>query len=75
MAEWWDDIEQEILGCLEGQGPTAPAAIARRLRMSETSATSLLAALAREGKVRICLVERPPTAWRQARADEGAATR
>jgi hypothetical protein len=64
MDDRGNGVEREILGYPDGAGPMAPAALAYRLRMSESSATSLLAALAREGTVRICLVERAPVAER-----------
>ncbi len=35
----------------------APDELGRRLGMSEAGAASLVSALAREGKVRICLIE------------------
>ena len=43
MGEWWSEIDQEVVG--------------RRLGISEDSAISLLAMLARDGRVRIRLVE------------------
>ena len=73
MERWWEDVEREVLACLGSQGPTAPAVLARRLRMSEDSVVSLLAALAREGRIRICLVDRAPETWLQARASDAAA--
>jgi hypothetical protein len=54
-SEWWA-VDHEILECLAGQGAMTPAEISRRLGLSEGEATSLLAMLAREGKVRICQV-------------------
>jgi hypothetical protein len=53
MDGWWSEVERDILSCLREQGSTSPAAIARQLKMSEAAATSLLAALACEGKLRI----------------------
>lgn len=57
MADWWTEIEGEILSCLERTGITTPAEIGRRLGMPEAAAASLLSILVREGKVRMCLVE------------------
>jgi len=56
--DWWADVEQDFLACLEGEGSTSIATIARRLAISEDAASSLVAILAREGKVRISVVER-----------------
>ena len=56
-ADWWADLNREVIECVTTAGPTTPAEVGRRLGMSEAGATSLLAMLAREGKVRIALVE------------------
>ena len=58
MSDLWDEIENDLLDCLTARGPMAPAEIGRRLAISEDAVVSLLAMLAREGKVRIRLVER-----------------
>jgi hypothetical protein len=50
---WWDAMEHDVLRCLEGRDAVAPAVIADELGISEAAATSLLAILARDGKVRI----------------------
>ena len=57
MADWWTELEGEILNCLERTGITTPAEIGRRLGIPEEATTSLLSILVREGKVRMCLVE------------------
>ncbi len=57
MDDWWTDIDDAVMECLRGEGPMAPDELGRRLAMSEAGAASLVSALAREGKVRICLVE------------------
>ena len=57
MDNWWSDIDNEILATLTAGGPMEPAEVARRLGVPESSATSLISALASEGKVRIRLVE------------------
>jgi hypothetical protein len=53
--EWWTELDGEVLRCLSA-GALEPAEIGRRLGISGDAATSLVALLAREGKVRICLV-------------------
>ncbi len=60
MHDWWMEINDEVLACLQGMQPTAPSDVARQLGMSESGAVSLLCGLATEGRVRICLVELPP---------------
>ena len=57
-GEWWGAIDGEILACLGTRGAMTPAEICRELGMFEGEAISFLAMLAREGKVRICQVER-----------------
>ncbi|MBI4269220.1 MAG: hypothetical protein HY615_02720 [Candidatus Rokubacteria bacterium] len=57
MDDWWADLEGDVLACLRATGATPPAEVGRRLGVSESAAASLLAMLAREGKVRIALVE------------------
>ena len=55
-SDWWD-VDREILDCLAGDHRAMSVAeLATRLRLSEGEATSLLAMLAREGKIRICQV-------------------
>lgn len=57
MADWWTELEAEILSCLERTGIATPAAIGRDLGVSEAATVSFLSMLAREGKIRIRLVE------------------
>jgi hypothetical protein len=57
MTDWWSDLDTAVLECLKDAGPTGPGEVAERLGMSETAATSLLCMLAKQRKVRICLVE------------------
>jgi len=57
MTDWWAELENELLSCVEEIGLATPAEVGRRLGFSETSAASLLAILVREGKVRMCLVQ------------------
>ena len=59
MDDWWNDVEEDVLRCLDRRKRTAPADVAKRLGMSEEAAVSLLAMLAREGRVKICLVSSP----------------
>ncbi len=54
-SDWWE-VDREILECLADHGAMSVTEIARRLQLSEGEATSLLAMLAREGRVRICQV-------------------
>ena len=60
--EWWKDLEDDVLRCLEGRGSVEPIEIADKLGMSEAAAASLLSMMAHDGKVRIRAVssgERP----------------
>lgn len=36
--DWWADVEQDFIACLEGDGSTSIATIARRLAISEDAA-------------------------------------
>lgn len=47
-----------MLRCLDGRDAITPADIARNLGVSEDATISLLAMLARDGRVKICLVSR-----------------
>src|SRR5437660_12464062 len=49
MTDWWSELENELLSCVEEIGLATPAEVGRRLGFSETSAASLLAILVREG--------------------------
>lgn len=57
MEDWWAEVERDVLRCLEDHGTTSVEELAHWLAISESAAVSLLAQLAREGKVRICAVE------------------
>jgi hypothetical protein len=57
MDDWWAELEGDVLACLKTTGAMPPAEVGRRLGLSESAAASVLAMLAREGKVRITLVE------------------
>jgi hypothetical protein len=55
VSDWWD-VDREILTCLQDHGLMSVSEIAKRVHLSEGEAMSLLAMLAREGRVRICQV-------------------
>jgi predicted HTH transcriptional regulator len=55
--DWWGTVDADTLRCLTENGPMTPAELGKRLGISEDGATSLVSHLAREGRVRICLVE------------------
>ena len=61
VEDFWGDLNREILSCL-ALGPASPGEIGRRLGISEGAAVSCLSLLASEGHIRICLVEKAPTA-------------
>lgn len=56
MDAWWSGIDEEVMACLEDVGSTEPVEIARRLGMSEEAVVSIVAMLAREGRVQICRI-------------------
>ena len=58
MDDWWNDVEDAVLRCLDGRAPIAPVEIATRLGVSEDTAISLVSMLAREGRLEICSVRR-----------------
>jgi predicted ArsR family transcriptional regulator len=70
MKGWWNEIDQELLACLSCHGAMTPEDLGRHLGVSEDAAVSLLAMLARDGQVRIRLVEvaRPTRALVDTRA-------
>ena len=53
MEHLWTEIDEAVMQCLAA-GMAAPAEIGEQLGMSEAAATSVLAMLAAEGRVRIC---------------------
>lgn len=65
MESWWTETDGKILQQLEMTGAMAPHEIARGLGISEGEATAFLCMLAREGKVRIRLVEAVPVESRR----------
>lgn len=57
MDDWWSEFDVDVLRCVSGSGPISPPEVGKRLGISEDAAVSVLAMLAREGKIRIRLVE------------------
>ena len=57
LNEWWSDLDDDLLATLGAGGAMTPAELGRRLGVSEAAIGSLVAMLATEGRVRICLVE------------------
>lgn len=57
INDWWGVSDREALDCLAEQGTMALDQLAHALRLSEGEATSLVAMLARAGKIRIRQVE------------------
>ncbi|HEY3064318.1 MAG TPA: hypothetical protein VGL09_00880 [Methylomirabilota bacterium] len=57
MEDWWDDLDNALLGCLAESGGVSAAEAARRLGVSEAAVVSLAGMLAREGRLRIALIE------------------
>jgi hypothetical protein len=57
MVDWWSETEHDIVECLRRDGALSPAELGRRVGVSETEAAMFLCMLAREGKIRIRLVE------------------
>jgi DNA-binding Lrp family transcriptional regulator len=57
MHDWWSDLERDVIECLKPVGATPLDELSRRLNLSEDAATSIVAMLAREGKLRISAVE------------------
>lgn len=57
MIDWWVETDTAILECLQRGGPMSPVELAHRVGISEGEARAFLLMLAREGRVRIRLVE------------------
>jgi DNA-binding Lrp family transcriptional regulator len=53
---WWEDIEREIVQCLERYGELSPSEIGKHVGLSEASVVSLIGVLAVGGAVRIARV-------------------
>jgi hypothetical protein len=56
VIDWWDEVDRLFLEHLVANGPMTPAELAKAAGVSEGEATAFLAMLAREGRIRICLV-------------------
>lgn len=50
---WLEEIEREVLACLQGGKVVTPAEIAAELRTSESEMVFYLTFLARDGKIEI----------------------
>ncbi len=57
MEHEWSEIDGEVLRALERRGASSAETIARELGISVGEATAFICMLAREGKLRIQLVE------------------
>lgn len=57
MENWWTETDNAILECLRHGAAMSPAELGLRIGISEGEAIAFLCMLAREGKVRIRLVE------------------
>ena len=55
---WWGSVDGEILGCLAGRGAMSLTELCEQTGVSEGEMIAFLAMLAREGRIRICQVER-----------------
>jgi len=67
MRDFWSELDREVLDCVAARGRVAPGEIARRLALSEDAVISIVSMLARDGKVRIGLVETVEAAAPRAR--------
>ena len=57
MEHEWSEIDGEVLSVLERRGESSPETIARELGISVGEVTAFICMLAREGKLRIQLVD------------------
>jgi hypothetical protein len=57
MDDWWGDLDNALLDCLAESGGLSAAEAGRRLGISEDAVVSVAAMLAREGRLRIALME------------------
>ena len=55
--DWWTDLENEALACLEIRGLSA-VELSHKLGMSEAAVASVVAMLAADGRVHLSLIER-----------------
>ena len=64
QLQWWSDVDDTILACLDSGRILSPGEIAQKLGVSESAAGSFLALLALHDKVRILTVASVPPALR-----------
>jgi hypothetical protein len=57
MDSWWTETDSAILDCLRHGEAMSPRELGSRIGVSEGEAIAFVCMLAREGKVRIRLVE------------------
>lgn len=62
--EWWNELDDAILACLDSGRMMTTGEIAQKLGVSESAAGSFLAQLALSDKVRILTVASVPRALR-----------
>jgi hypothetical protein len=70
MENWWSDVDDAVVECLETCGPLTPAEIGRRLALPESAVISLAGMLAREGRVQIRILSAPSRALNRTHPDE-----
>jgi hypothetical protein len=51
FEDWFEELEQEVLGLFQSQGPLNEAQLASKLGLSMRGATFLISKLTREGKL------------------------
>jgi hypothetical protein len=51
FEDWFEELEQEVLGVFQSQGPLNEAQLAARLGLSMRGATFLISKLKRQGKL------------------------
>jgi hypothetical protein len=64
--DWWAQMDGEVVECLDCGRPMSPEEVADKLGVSADAATSLLAMLVVEGRIRISAVELPSAVHRAA---------
>ncbi len=74
MNDSWSQIDHELLECLTARGPMALHELAHELNVPEGEAIAFVAMLAREGRVRIRLVEAVQPVERPSRSRPSTAT-
>ncbi len=51
FEDWFEELEQEVLGLIQSKGPVNEAQLATKLGLSMRGATFLISKLKREGKL------------------------